>query len=288
MELIATILALGATICWGMDQVLGKLVLRDLDSLTFYALRPVLAILFVVPYVLLVEQISYGSWGLIAVVLLAGIFAEFIGGELYFHIIKRSEAHLVIPVGNTDPLWATLTAILLLGEEVRPIVFISIAFIMFGTFLLAQESGRGSREKWRTGVLLALFVAFLWGVSMPMTKYCLDGGMSIGTAQIIRVMVALVGPNLLLFASNPSLRVRPITSRVLKLNLISGFLALFLGFLLWLEALKMESASVIGPFLGAKVAFGFLFCAIILREKFTKRAIFGMLSILLGLLLVAI
>ena len=105
------------------------------------------------------------------------------------------------------------------------------------------------------------------------------------TVQLIRVTVALVGCNALMLASGPSLKIRPISTRALKVNFVSGFLALFLGFVLWLQALKMEPASAIAPFLGGKAAFGFIFCALILKEKFTKKAVFGMISILLGLLM---
>ena len=288
MELLAVMLALGATLCWGMDQVLGKLSLRDMDVLAFNSLRPAFAMLFVIPYALFVERLSYGSLELIALAALAGLAAEFIGAELYFYIMKKSKANLVIPIGNSDPLWASLLAILFLGEEARGIVFVSIAFVILGGFLLTWESGRSSRENWRGGLALAAFVAFLWGISNPITKYCFEGGMSMAAVQLIRVTVAFLGCNALMLARRPSLKKRSIPSRALKVTLISGFLAFFLGFVLWLQALKMEPASVVSPFLGGKAVFGFLFCALILKEKFTKRAFLGLLSILLGLLLISI
>ncbi len=287
MELLAVILALGATLCWGMDQVLGKLSLRDMDVLTFNAIRPAFALLFVIPYALFIERLSYGGLALIALAASAGLMAEFIGAELYFYIMKRSKAHLVIPVGNSDSLWATLLAILLLGEEAGIIVFVSIAFVILGTFLLAQEKG-SSGGNWRWGVAMAAFVAFLWGVSMPITKYCLAGGMSAATVQLIRVAVAFLGCSALMLTRRTSLKPKPLSTRTLGISLVSGFLAFFLGFVLWLQAMKMEPASVVAPFLGGKAAFGFLFCALILKEKFTKRAVFGMISILLGLIIVSI
>lgn len=288
MELLAVILALGATICWGMDQVLGKFVLKDLDVLTFNALRPAFAMLFIIPYVLLVEQISYVGLELIALVVFAGFIAEFLGAELYFYVIKRSVAHRVIPVGNSDPLWATLIAISFFGEEVRGIVFLSIALVIIGTYFLAQEDVSGQENKWRTGIVLAALVAFLWGLSLPITKYCFESGMSMATVQTIRIAVAVLGCNALLFARRHSLKPKPIPSKALKVTLFSGFLAFFLGFLLWLQALKITSASTIAPFLGGKVVFGFLFSILILREKFTKKAVLGVFSILAGILLVTI
>ncbi|MFH1820835.1 MAG: DMT family transporter [Methanobacteriota archaeon] len=287
MELLVVLLALGATLCWGMDQVLGKFVLRDLDVLTFNALRPAFAMIFVIPYALFFGQLSYGAIELIALVAFAGFIAEFLGVELYFYIIKRSTAHLVIPVGNSDPLWAALGAILLLSEEASSIVFISIAFVIIGTFFLSQESGWGLKQRWWKGVILAAFVAFLWGISMPITKYCLDSGMSMATAQTVRVTVSLFCCSALMFAKRPSMKVKA-SVRTLKLTLLSGFLAYFLGFMLWLQAMNMESANAIAPFLGGKAVFGFLFAILILREKFTKRSVLGMLSILLGMLLVSI
>lgn len=288
MELLAIILALGATICWGMDQVIGKFVLRDIDALTFNALRPPFAMLFIIPYALLLEQISYGSLEIIALAAFAGFIAEFLGAELYFYIMKRSAAHRVIPAGNSDTLWATLIAISFFGEEARVVVFLAIALVIIGTFFLAQEDVSGSESKWRAGVVLAVLVAFLWGLSLPITKYCMDNGMSSATVQIIRIAVASLLCNALFFARRPSLKSKSAPSKALKLTLLCGFIAFFLGFLLWLQALKMTSASAIAPFLGGKVAFGFLFSILILKEKSTKKAILGMLSILAGIIIVTI
>lgn len=288
MELLAAVLALGATICWGMDQVIGKLALRDIDALTFNALRPPFAMVFIIPYALLLEQLSFGSLEIIALVAFAGFIAEFLGAELYFYILKRSAAHRVIPVGNSDTLWATLIAISFFGEEARAVVFLAIALVIVGTFFLSQENVGDSDSKWRAGVFLAIFVAFLWGLALPVTKYCFENGMTPAAAQTIRIAVASLLCNALFFARRPRYKSGSSISKALKLTLLSGFLAFFLGFLLWLQALKMISASTIAPFLGGKVAFGFIFSILILRERATKKAILGMFSVLAGIILVTI
>jgi len=288
MELIAAMLAIGATLCWGMDQVLGKLSLRDIDFLTFNAMRPAFALIFVLPYVLFVERLAWGGLDLIVFAALAGILAEFIGAELYFYVMEKSKANLVIPVGNSDPLWASVFSILLLGEKAEIVVFVSVALVTLGVFILNWESRRGSRGDLQSGVGLAALVAILWGVSLPITKHCLEGGMSMTAVQLVRVTVALLGCNVLILARRTPMKRKTTPSRAFKITFISGFLAFFLGFVLWLQALKMEAASVISSFLGGKAFFGFIFCALILKEKFTRRAVLGMVLTGLGLLLVSI
>ncbi len=273
--------------CWGVDQVLGKISLRYMDVLTFNAFRPAVALLLIIPYVLLLGGASTVGLDLMALALLAGLIADFIGVEIYFYLMNRTRANLVIPVGNTDPLWASLLSIALLGEAAGALVFVSVACVVLGGFMLGRENRQESGNNWAWGVALAAMVAVLWGVTTPMTKYCLDAGMTMPVYQLLRIAGAFLGCSLLMFAKRPSLRIR-VPSRGLKISAVSGFFAFFLAFVLWLLAINMEPASVIAPFLGGKAVFGFLFAAMILREKITKGAVAGMLLVLLGIVLVSV
>ncbi len=287
MELLAVALALGATMCWGMDQVLGKIALKSMDVLTFNSFRPAVALLFIIPYTLLIGGASYGGLSLIALAASAGLIADFVGVEIYFYLMNRTRANLVIPVGNSDPLWASLFSILFLGEEARVLVFASIAFVVLGGFLLGRESRGSPGKSWMRGVALAAFVALLWGATTPITKYCLQEGMAMSAYQLVRISAAFIGCSALMFAKRPNLKIH-VPSRAMRVSALSGFFAFFMGFVLWLLALNMEPASVIAPFLGGKAVFGFLFCALILREKFTRGAVAGMALILLGIVLVSV
>ncbi len=287
MELLAVVFALVATMCWGMDQVLGKFSLRSMDVLTLNTFRPGFALVFIIPYALLIGQPAFGSWELIALAALAGLVADFVGAEAYFYLINRSRANLVIPVGNSDPLWASLLSIMFLGEEASALVLVSIVLVVLGSFVLGLESRGDSKNNWLGGVVMVAIVALVWGATIPVTKYCLNQGMATSSYQMVRIGAAFLGCFALWLARRSTTRlVNP--ARTLRIVFTSGFLAYFIGYTLWLLALNMEAASVISPFLGWKAVFGVVFCGLILKEKTTKRAVLGMLAIALGVVLVSI
>lgn len=287
MEFLAIALALGAAFCWGMDQVLGKIALRDLDVPTFNAIRPLSALIFIVPYALLSGGLSFHRIDLILVAALSGIVGLFIGVEIYFYVMNRSAAHRVIPLGNTDAFWVIVIAILFLGEEAKPVVFISVALLILGTFFLASRRGTSNSNLRKWGIILALAVGVMWGSTIPIAKYCLNHGMSRSTVQTISVATAAIACSTAMLAHHPKEKLK-FTNRGLKTSFLSGFFAFFLGFALWLSALSMETATLIAPFVGATMLFGFILSVPFLGERPTKGAFLGTILIFLGILLVTI
>lgn len=287
MEIIAALLALGASFSWGMDQTLGKIAIKDIDILTFDALRPLFALLFIIPTTLLFSELSWPGLKLFAVAASTGVLAEAIGATIYFYVMKRSAAHKVIPLGNSNPLWAATIAVIFLGEEAKVVIFASVILVVLGVYFLGSRGKSEKSDTWKGGVAIALLAGFLWGLAAPASKYCLNAGMGQMTLQTIRISAAAITCSAILLAyrGKPNLN---FGNGGIKIGLISGFLAFFLGFILWLGALSMEPASVVIPFQGAKILFGFLLSIFMIGEKPTKRAHLGAVLIFTGTLLVTI
>ncbi|MEM3402538.1 MAG: DMT family transporter [Candidatus Hadarchaeales archaeon] len=282
MSIIAAFLAIGATACWGLDQVLGKLALKEVGVLRFNAVRGLFSLLFIFPSVIFAGQLVDVSLELLLLAALAGLIAEFVGVELYFHLMKQSSAHILIPIGNTDLLWGTIFSLLLLGEALQVSTGIAVALVIAGVYLL---SGKGWKVKWRL-VGPGLAVAILWGFTLPLSKYCVMLGMPLLLYQAVRISAATAG------CAGAYLAKREKSAQVSRkgwgLSLLSGLFAFFLGFVLWLSALSLESASSIAPFLGGKVAFGFIFALFLAGERASRRAVGGAFLVFLGMLMASL
>ncbi|MFN4133346.1 MAG: EamA family transporter, partial [Candidatus Hadarchaeales archaeon] len=137
MNVVAALLAIGATICWGLDQVLGKLALKEVGVLRFNAIRGLVSLLFIFPSVVFVGQLIGVPLELFLLAVAAGLIAEFLGVELYFYLMRGSSAHVLIPIGNTDLLWGTIFSLLLLGETLHIFTALAVVAVIGGIYLLS-------------------------------------------------------------------------------------------------------------------------------------------------------
>lgn len=286
MELLALTLVLGATLCWGAAQVLGKIALRKIDSLLFNWIRFTIAILPIILGATIVGEL--GGIGLNSATLVAiasGVFGWFLATYLFFYSMKREAAHRMIPVGNAYPFWAIALAFLFLGEPPKIILPLSAIMIFSGTLLLSLKEKEAKRWKW--GVPIASLVAFLWGANAILNKYSLSQGMNIYTLLVVRVLSAVILFTIALGITSQRRKIK-IHYDSVKLSIASGLIAFPIGSLLYLSALQTEGASVLAPITGATVFFGFILSILALGEKPTKKSVLGMILIFTGILIMII
>ncbi|GAI07717.1 unnamed protein product, partial [marine sediment metagenome] len=181
-----------------------------------------------------------------------------------------------------------VAAVLLLGEEAKPTILLSVALVILGSYFLTPRGGSGGLGRWKAIMPLALLVGVMWGTAIVPNKYCLSGGMSPAMFLLVGAVTASVACNILRFvhrAKNGGNRMK-FKERGVGLSILSGILGLFAGQLLWQHALKIEEASALSPMVGVVIPLGFLFSILFLGEKPTKRAWGSMATIFAGVLLV--
>ncbi len=286
MNSLAFALALVAALCWGADQTTGKLALRKLDVSVFNAIRPTFVAPLIVLFALSTDSLSYPGLFLTVIASIVGVVSWFVACELYFYLLNRDAAHRVLPIGNTHSVWGVLFSVLLLGEEITPFIFVSVALVVLGAYFLAPK-GEKAGDGWKRMVPLALLVAIMWGSAIAPNKFCLNEGMTANTLLAIRVISAAV-------ACNIAMAVRHIRTGIkfdkkgLELSLLSGTIGFLIGPLLFLSALGMEKASALAPVAGAVIPFGFLLSILLVGERPSRRAILGMVIIFTGVCLATV
>lgn len=213
----------------------------------------------------------------------SGISSWFVATLLFFFVLRRGSAHRIIPTGNSYPFWAIFLASLFLDEGITPMIPVSAVLVFSGTFLLARRREKEG-DRWRFGVPIASVVAFIWGANAILNKFALNEGMIMSSLILIKVVSATV--LFWMVFGLRSLGRRPkLDRRTVGLSTLAGMVSIPVGSLLYISALSMENASTLAPVTGATVFFGFLLSVAVLEERPTRKAVLGMASIFLGILL---
>lgn len=289
MDWIAVGLGLGAALSWGVTQAVMKLGLQTVDGVTFAFLRPVVALLLIVPFVVLADEFTWVPASVFAVAIVGGVLNAFVGTALYYYAVKRSPVHQAASLANTSPFWSVLLAVLFLRESATSATFGAAVLVVAGSYLLIR---RGSQDRRASGHILPLISALgtglLWGFTAAVpAKYCLSHGMNGATYELI--LIASAGICWAVVAVPRFLRRGLHVSRAGWLYIVvSSVLGFFIGWILWLEALGRVDASTLGPVNGATALFAFAFGVLFFREKPTIRAYAGSLLIFAGVVVVSL
>ncbi|MEM4723828.1 MAG: DMT family transporter [Candidatus Hadarchaeum sp.] len=282
-EIIPVTLALGAAFFWALGQVLGKLVMKELDPITFNAIRFSSVTLALLPAFLLIRPKTASIWS-IAIAINAGLFGLAVALLILFYCMKRAPAHKVITIGNASPVWTALLAIFLIGEQIDPLLPLSLVLVVGGSLLFMPREKE--TNQWRFAVPLSMISAVLWGLDLVLRKIAINSGMDVLAFIWISVVAAAALLNTVA-AIKPSWRKQKLGKNVLALTLASTFFS-HLATFLFMFALEMEKVSSLSPFSSAVIPFGFLLSVFIVGEKPHLRAAIGMVVVFFGVVLAAV
>jgi transporter family protein len=131
------LIALLSALVWGTAPLIFKVGLRGevspLAGIFFHNLTASLVAL--ITMLLLRESFSYPLKD-IAVISFGGFVSGFLGLLLYYKAIKIGEVSVVAPVVASSPLWASLLAVLLLGESLTFLKLLGTVLIVTGLVLI--------------------------------------------------------------------------------------------------------------------------------------------------------
>ncbi len=131
------LIALLSALVWGIAPLIFKVGLRGEVS-------PLVGVFFhnltasVVALALLLalrESFSY-PFRDIAVICFGGFVSGFLGLLLYYKAIKIGEVSVVAPIAASSPLWASLLAVLLLGESFSALRILGAVLVVLGVALI--------------------------------------------------------------------------------------------------------------------------------------------------------
>lgn len=216
----------------------------------------------------------------------SGILASFLYRIFLYSGIERIGPSRTISISRSAPLFATMIAVLTLGEFLTFSHFLSILFIVVGVVVLARETATTNVEPEQThswiNLLFPIGAAVFAGVNSPISRFGFLHGAPVPVALAIKVVTAFV-----LFAAYLSYRneslITPLKSSNRKWYVAAGItntviLALFYS------ALSVSRVVVVAPIFGTSPLFVLVLSYFFLPrlEKISSKLILGAVLVVTG------
>jgi drug/metabolite transporter (DMT)-like permease len=149
--------------------------------------------------------------------------ANVIGLPIFLKALSYGGAVVVTPIVASSLIWASLLAWIMIGQRISKKVYLGLGIFGGGLVLLmlGQMSATPPSAQWYFAIPLALVVAILYGVTMSLTAYSLENGLSQGGSVAINGIASLAGLGILVILQKQPVVVLTIDS--LKL-ILAGIL----------------------------------------------------------------
>ena len=290
--------ALGAAICWTVSAILYKEALLKTKPVSANIVRLVCTSIILVAYLAII-----GKFGVLmnlpayAVVLacVSGIIGLGFGDTLYMMSLKLIGVARAVPITCVYPLFNLLWAVFLVEEPITLSVILGAVTIVFGIWLLRQETTAGTAETDKKilvkGVAYALATAVMWSVSITMIDMAitlpetssLDHALAINTIRVTAIAVSLLVSAPIIDRGFGFLKMQ---RKTLAALIFGGIVALGLGwfFLTYSFINTLESRAV--PISSTTPLFSTLSGIVFLHEKVTARNTVGSIMIVVGIFLI--
>lgn len=282
---MAEYFAFQAALCFASTFILARRGLETSNAITgsFISLSSmVLTLWILIPFFVPLSTFRTPAvWYFIA----DGIVAPGLGRLLSYVGIERIGVARAVPIISCSPLFASILAVLLIGESWTTQNFLGTALVIFGVVIL---SGTGAGKKsWRKmDIIYPLVAAFSFGISSNLRKL----GLLISNLPLMAA--AVTSTTALLFAV-PMLRVRMGRQ---GLQLSRGSFGWFFAsgiantgaMLSTFYALGFGKVVVVEPLVASSPVLVIVLTAIFLRdlEVITPRVVAGATCTVLGTILV--
>ena len=277
--------AFGSAIFAGITAVLAKIGIQKVNSTLATALRTIVVLVF--------------AWGMVFLVGSQGDLAQLTGGDLawlvlsglatgaswlcYFRALQLGDVNKVAPIDKSSTVLTIILAFLLFGEPISVPKIIGILGIGIGTLLMIvkKETDKNQVQN-RSWLLFAVLSAVFASLTSIFGKIGVENVESnLGTA--IRTVVVLVMAWLMVFVTGKQHEIQNISKKSWLFLFLSG-ITTGLSWLCYYRALQDGPASVVVPIDKLSIVITIVFSYILLKERLSRKAVFGLLLILAGTL----
>lgn len=282
--------AFGSALFAGITAVLAKLGIEKMNSYLVTALRTVIVVLFAWLMVLVAgsfESIAEISGKTFLFLILSGL-ATGASWICYFKALQMGDVNKVVSIDKSSTILTMLFAFLFLKEGLSIIKVLAMALMGTGTYLMLgrqhqkPNASDGKPEKNGAWLIYALLSAVFASLTAILGKVGIAGVESnLGTA--IRTLVVLIMAWLMVFGLHKQKEIKNIERRSWIFILLSG-LTTGLSWLCYYRALQDGPAGVVVPIDKLSILVTVFFSYFVLKEKLKKKAVLGLIFIVVGTL----
>ena len=280
--------AIGSSFFAGITAILAKCGIKKTDSDVATAIRTIIVLIFSWIMVLVTGTIG-GITSISGKTVLFHVLSGLATGAswlCYFHALQKGDINKVVPIDKSSTILTILLALIFLGEGLSYGKALSVVLIGVGTMLMitkkeTENKQSGSREWLVYAVLSAVFAS----LTAILGKIGIEGiDSNLGTA--IRTTVVLVMSWMMVFVMGKTSEVKEIEKKELGFIMLSG-LATGASWMCYYRALQEGPASVVVPIDKLSILVTIAFSWVVFHEKMTKKAMFGLICILVGTIMLA-
>lgn len=275
--------ALGSAFFAGITAILAKIGIQNVNSTLVTALRTIVILLFSWLMVFIVGsqmEISKISGRTLLFLVLSGLSTG-ASWLCYFRALQLGDVNKVAPIDKSSTVLTILLAFIFLGEPISVPQVAGVLSIGAGTLLMVAKQGKKvTRQESGQWIFWALLSAVFASLTSIFGKIGIENVESnLGTA--IRTVVVLVMSWIMVFVTKEHQGITHISRKSWLFLFLSG-ITTGLSWLCYYRALQDGPASVVVPIDKLSILVTVVFSTLILKEKLSRKAAFGLLLILAG------
>lgn len=284
------VFAFASALFAGLTSILAKCGIRKTDSNVATAIRTIVVLIFSWIMVFLVGAqseigaLSTKTW---IFLILSGL-ATGASWLCYFRALQLGDVNKVVPIDKSSTILTILLAFLFLHEEITGLKLVCVILIGAGTFLMItkKENADAGEKSGKSWLLYAVLSAVFAAATSILGKVGMQGiSSNLGTA--IRTSVVLIMAWIVVFVTGKQGTIKNIEKRELTFICLSG-IATGASWLCYYKALQDGLASVVVPIDKLSILVSIAFSYLVFHEKLGKKALFGLVLIVAGTLLMLV
>ena len=273
----------------GITAVLSKVGIKDVNSNFGTAIRTIVVFVFAWLMIFVVgaqNEITEISTKTLIFLILSGI-ATGASWLCYFRALKYGNVNKVAPIDKSSTILTMILAFIFLHEQITFLKAVCIILIGSGTYLMIEkhstEKKFQEKSNWMIWAVLSAVFAALTSILGKIGIS--DINSTLGTA--IRTFVVLIMAWIVVFATKSQSGAKTITAKDYIFLILSG-ITTGLSWLCYYKALQDGPASVVVPIDKLSILVTIIFSYVVLKEKLTKKSLFGLILLVGGTLLLLI
>ena len=277
--------AFGSAFLAGLTSILAKCGIKNMDSNVATALRTIVILIFswIMVFISGVHNSIFDINTKTLIFLILSGIATGASWLCYFKALQIGDINKIIPIDKSSTILTMLMAFIWLGEEINLIKGIAMILIGLGTYLMiTKKEDIHSDTKNNTWLIYALGSAIFASLTSILGKMGIVGIESnLGTA--IRTIVVLIMAWIVVFVMKKQGEIKHIDSRSWLFIVLSG-ITTGLSWLCYYKALQEGEASLVVPIDKLSICITIAFSYLFLKEKLSKKAMLGLVLIVVGTL----
>lgn len=274
----------------GVTAILAKCGIHKTDSDFATALRTVVVLIFswVMVFIVGSQNTIYQIEPKSLLFLVLSGLATGASWLCYFKALSLGDVNKVAPIDKSSTILSVLIAIICFSETYHLVLkLIGTALIGIGTYLMIEKKSTQAEQKGnRKWIVYAVCSAVFAALTSILAKIGITGVESnLGTA--IRTVVVLIMAWFIVFVKGKQSQFKSLDKRELVFIILSG-IATGASWLCYYYAIQNGVVSVVVPIDKMSILVTVIFSFLFLKEKISKKAVFGLTVMLLGTLIMAI